>query len=117
MCFVDQFTEDKVADAQRIATSHLVTVIEDPAITARGKAFRHMVRVQVRLTDGTTMQETVEAPRGSEHSFAEPDVVIEKFRKLASRRLPVERVERIIDSVMHAENLASAAEIAGALAR
>jgi aconitate decarboxylase len=115
--FVDQFTEEKVADPERIAVSRRVEVIEDPAITARGKAFRHMVRVQVRLADGTQMQETVEAPRGSEHSFAEPEAVMEKFRKLALRRLPEGRVERIIDSVLHAEDLGSAAEIARALAR
>ncbi len=115
--FVDQFTEEKVADRERIALSRLVRVIEDPAISMRGKTFRHMVRVQVRLADGTQMQETVEAPRGSEHSFASSDAVIEKFRKLAGRSLPEERIERIIDAILHAEDLSSAADISAMLAR
>ena len=115
--FVDQFTDEKVTDSERIAVSRLVDVVEDPAITARGKAFRHMVRVDVRLRDGTLMTETVESPRGSEHSFADAETVIGKFRKLVSRRLPPDRVERIIDGVMGAERLGSAAEIAGMLAR
>jgi len=32
--FVDQFTQDKVADAQRIRVADLVDVREDPSITA-----------------------------------------------------------------------------------
>jgi 2-methylcitrate dehydratase PrpD len=111
--FVDQFTEALVDDPERIAVSRLVEVREDPAITARGKTYRHMVRVEVMLRDGTHMEETVEAPRGSEHSFAESEDVIAKFRKLAGRRIAAEKVERLIDAVMGAESLPDA----GALAR
>lgn len=114
--FVDQFTESAIADEARIALSRRVAVIEDAAITARGKAFRHMVRVELRLRDGTTMSETVEAPRGSEHSFADAETVIDKFRKLTSRRLPPDRVERLIEAILHAERLAAASEIVQLLA-
>ena len=48
--------------------------------------FRHMVTVDVKLRDGTEMSETVESPKGSEHSFADADTVVGKFRKLVSRR-------------------------------
>src|SRR5258707_3757516 len=41
--FVDQFTENAVHDHDRIALSRKVSVVEDPAITARGARFRHMV--------------------------------------------------------------------------
>ena len=115
--FVDQFTEAMVGDPQRIAVSRLVEVVEDPAITARGKAFRHMVRVDVALRDGTCLSETVEAPRGSEHSFASADEVTAKFRKLAGRSLPPPQVDRIVDAVMHAERLEDASEICRLLAR
>src|SRR5690606_15501578 len=54
--FVDQFTEETVADERRIALSRKVEVLEDPAITARGRVFRHMVRVEVELNDGTRME-------------------------------------------------------------
>jgi 2-methylcitrate dehydratase PrpD len=114
--FVDQFTEAKVADPERIAVSRLVEVREDPAITALGKAFRHMVRVEVVLRDGIRLEETVEAPRGSEHSFASADDVIGKFRKLASRRIPSAQVERIADAVLGAERLDDCSRLARLLA-
>ncbi len=49
--FVGQFSEDKVADPQRMALADRVQVLEDPAITARGPMLRHMVRVEVLLRD------------------------------------------------------------------
>ena len=114
--FVDQFTEDKVADRDRMRIAAKVAVAEDPAITARGSTHRHMVHVEVELRDGTRMEETVEAPRGSEHSFATAEDVIAKFTKLASRRISSARVERIVDQVMHAEGLPSAAALVQSLA-
>ena len=115
--FVEQFTEAKVDDAERIRVSRKVRVREDQAITARGKAYRHMVRVEVTLVDGTRLEETVEAPRGSEHSFASADDVIGKFRKLAGSRIPAAQVDRIIDGVLHAERLDDAAGLVALLAR
>ena len=114
--FVDQFTEDKVADPDRMRIAAKVAVAEDPAITARGSTHRHMVHVEVELRDGTRMEETVEAPRGSEHSFATAEDVIGKFTKLASRRISSARVEWIVDQVMHAEGLPSAAALVQSLA-
>ena len=57
--FVDQVTEDKVADPERIALSRKVDFIAEPEITAMGK--RYYVRVEIFLKDGTRMEETVEA--------------------------------------------------------
>ena len=114
--FVDQFSEEMVADPRRIEISRLVEVKEDPAITARGKAFRHMVHVEVLLRDGTRLQETVEAPRGSEHSFASVETVTDKFRKLATRRIGTARVEAIVEAILHAEALSDASSIARLLA-
>ena len=89
-CFVDQFTEATVADPGRMALSKKVEVVEDPAITARGAQFRHMVRVDVHLKDGSVHSETREAPRGSEHSFATRDEIVEKFCKLTRDAMPAE---------------------------
>jgi 2-methylcitrate dehydratase PrpD len=103
--FVDQFTEEKVTDAERIRISKKVTVVEDPAITARGATARHAVKVTLKLKDGTRMVESVESPRGSEHSFASADDVIEKFVKLASRRIPTSQVDKVVDTMMNVEKL------------
>src|SRR5882724_2837132 len=80
--FVDQFEPAAVDDNARIALSRKVEVVHDPAITAQGSAFRHKVRVDVHLRDGTVETETREAPRGSEQSFASEGEIVEKFRKL-----------------------------------
>ena len=109
--FVDQFTEEKVADPDRIRIAAKVQVAEDPEITARGSTYRHMVHVTVELTDGTRLDETVVAPRGSEVSFATAEDVIAKFGKLASPRISEARVEQIVEQVMQAERLPSAAAL------
>ena len=79
--FVDQFTDAKISDPDRMRIAAKVAVVEDPAITAQGARYRHKVHVTVTLTDGTVLEETVEAGRGSEHAFASPADVIGKFRK------------------------------------
>ena len=114
--FVDQFTEDKIADPDRMRIAAKVAVAEDPAITARGSTYRHMVHVTVELKDGTQLDETVEAPRGSEASFASAADVIAKFTKLASRRIAQARVDQIVEQVMQAERMPSAAALVRLLA-
>src|ERR1041385_9284370 len=44
-CFVDQFDEKSIQDPRRMALADRVSVLEDPAITARGATHRHAVRV------------------------------------------------------------------------
>ena len=114
--FVDQFTDDVVEDERRIALSRKVRVVHDPEITARGSNFRHLVRVEVLLNDGTRMEETVEAPRGSEHSFASEANIVDKFMKLATHTVSREKADRVVNAVLGAERLARAEEIAAALA-
>ncbi len=115
--FVDQFTDAVVADARRIALSRKVSVVHDPAITSRGSNFRHMVRVAVTLKNGTRLEETVEAPRGSEQSFASEADVVEKFKKLATHSVSAAQADRIVDLVLGADRLDDARRIAQALAR
>ena len=113
--FVDQFSEAAVADPGRMALAEKVEVLHDPAITARGSNFRHMVHVELRLTDGTVLRETVEAPRGSELAFAsEPDVVA-KFRKLANRTLPSAQLDRLVELVLGLETVPEAAALAASM--
>lgn len=115
-CFVDQFSDAVVADAARMALAEKVEVRHDAGITARGSKFRHMVRVEVHLKDGTRMQETVEAPRGSESSFASEADVTAKFMKLAAHAVPSPAAERIVDLVLHLDRLEDAGEVVRALA-
>jgi 2-methylcitrate dehydratase PrpD len=115
--FVDQFSEDKVAAPERMALAGRVEVIEDPAITAKGAAFRHMVEVTVILKDGTHLEQSLEAARGSERSFASAADVIEKFRKLAKRRIPSAKADEIVDLVLNIEHLGEMQRLATLLAQ
>jgi len=115
--FVDQFTEAKVADPARMTLAEKVEVREDPAITAKGAKFRHMVHAEAHLNDGTVLKRTVEAGRGSEKNFASDADVVAKFEKLAAKALPKAQVEKLRDAMLGLERLADASEIARLLQR
>jgi 2-methylcitrate dehydratase PrpD len=110
--FVDQFPEDSFADSERIAYADRVEVQHDPEITARGSNYRHMVRVETFLKNGTYLEETVEAPRGSEESFASQEMVVEKFMKLARHGLGESQARELCDGVLGLEDLEEAGNLA-----
>ena len=114
--FVDQFTNAVVDDGRRIALSKRVSVVHDLSITERGSNYRHMVRVEVHLKNGTNLEQTVEAPRGSETSFASEADIVQKFKKLATHAVGDAKAEAIINLVFSAEKLTRAEEIVQALA-
>jgi len=114
--FVDQFTDDVVDDKDRIELSKKVSVVHDPAITERGSNYRHMVRVEVHLNNGKSLERTVEAPHGSETSFASEADIVEKFKKLATHTVSEAKVDAIVNLVLGVEKLKRAEQIAEALA-
>ncbi len=104
--FVDEFAPDCVHDERRVALSRKVKVVEDREITAAGAAFRHKVRVEVRLRDGAIEREIREAPRGSEQSFARADDIVGKFRKLTRGVMRREQQDALIGAVLRLDELA-----------
>ena len=115
-CFVDQFTEDKVADPERMRIADKIQVCHDPMITAAGSKYRHKVRVVCELNDGTQMERTVEAGRGNEKNFAPEADVVEKFEKLALKVLPKNQVSQIRDWVLGMDKQSDAADLARLMA-
>jgi aconitate decarboxylase len=113
--FVDQFSEAAVTDPRRMALAEKVEVQHDPAITARGAKFRHMVRVDVHFANGTRETETVEAPRGSEQKFASEADVADKFRKLARSVMTEAHVDRIGEMVLRCDKLVDVGAVIAAL--
>jgi aconitate decarboxylase len=103
--FIDQLSEDALDDPHRMALADKVQVIPDPTIAARGAKARHAVRVEVLLKDGTHLERSVEAPRGSEQDFATKEEIVAKFEKLAGRTLLPNQVSSIRDTVLHLESL------------
>jgi 2-methylcitrate dehydratase PrpD len=113
--FVGQFTEAAVHDRARMELSKKVEVVHDPDITARGARFRHMVRVDVHLRDGSCISETREAPRGSEHSFAPAADIVDKFKKLTRGVLPDRQRDALVHAVLGLEELADSRQLIGLL--
>jgi aconitate decarboxylase len=114
--FVDQFTDEVVDDKRRLELSKKVSVVHDPSITDRGSNYRHMVRVEVHLKNGVKLEQTVEAPRGSESSFASEADIVQKFKKLATHVVSDAKADNVVNLVLGAEKLARAEQIAQALA-
>ena len=115
--FVDQFSAAAAVDPRRMALAERVEVRHDPAITARGARFRHVVRVEVHLADGTRHEETVTAPRGSEQAFASEADVVGKFAKLAGKVLGEGQVDRIAELVLGCDKLDDMGMLVDALAK
>ena len=101
--FIEQFNAAAVNDPRRMALAEKVAVREDSAITAKGRPSRYEVMVQVVLKDGTQIEETAYAARGSAKHFATEDEVVAKFEKLASRVLPQAQVAELRDTVLNLE--------------
>jgi 2-methylcitrate dehydratase PrpD len=108
--FVDQCNEDKMADPERIKHSRKVEFIAEPEITKMGQ--RYYVRVEVFLKDGTHLEETVEAQRGSEVKFASDAEVVGKFEKLAKHVFPEKQVAEVRDTVLNMEGADDASKLA-----
>ena len=115
--FVDQFSEAALTEPARVALAEKVEVVPDPGIIAKGRKFRHAVRVEVFLKGGVVLKEFVESPRGSEESFATEGEVVEKFEKLARHSLPADQVASIRDAVLKLEKLPDAAKLGRLLTR
>jgi 2-methylcitrate dehydratase PrpD len=113
--FVDQFTEASVTDPRRVALAGRVDVRHDPSITVKGGKFRHMVRAEVYLKDGTRLDETVEAARGSEDKFASEADVVAKFKKLVRHKLPEAQVQRLVDRMLALDSVPDSREIVSSL--
>jgi aconitate decarboxylase len=113
--FVEQCVEEKMADPERIKHSRKVEFIAEPEITAMG--LRYYVRVEIFLKDGTRMEETVEAQRGSETRFASEAEVVGKFEKLVKHVLPAQQVSALRDAVLGLEKLDDAAQLAKLLVK
>ncbi len=111
-CFVDQFGEKAVSDPKRLALAERVEVHADPGITARGSKFRHAVRVEAHLKDGSVLERAVESPRGSEPHFASEAQVVAKFEKLAAHALKRSQAAQLRDAVLGMEKLKDASRIA-----
>ncbi len=111
-CSVDQFSDAVVADPRRVALAEKIEVRADPEISAKGAKYRHSVRVEVILDDGSLLERAVETPRGSEPNFASEAQIVGKFERLAAHALKRGQVAQLRDAVLGMEKLKDASRIA-----
>jgi aconitate decarboxylase len=116
-CFVDQFTEDKVADPERMRLADKVQVAHDAGITAKGAKFRHMVRVEVFFRDGSMRECTVQAGRGNEKDFASEADIVDKFVKLATHVVSRGEADAIAEWILRLERQPDAGALAKLLVK
>src|SRR5205807_6265852 len=62
-CFVEQFSNEAVADPKRMALAQRIEVKADPATPAKGPPGGHRVPAEVQLRGGERLQCSKEAPR------------------------------------------------------
>src|SRR5260370_42150214 len=95
-----------------MALAERVEVRPDAEISEKGGKYRHSVRVEVMLNDGSLLERAVETPRGSEPNFASEAQVVAKFEKLAAHALKRSRAAQLRDAVLGMEKLDDPARLA-----
>lgn len=91
------FSDTRIADRTVHALADKVAVVEDPDFTARFPAALPC-RLEVRTNDGQVRSAAAEHPRGHVKNPMTDAEVEAKFRTLAGRVLPADRVERALQT-------------------
>jgi 2-methylcitrate dehydratase len=100
-----QFSPRRLRDRRLLALVQKVRVREDKALTRDYPAFLPC-RLTVRTAGGKTLTEYVRAPRGHAKNPMSDGEVEEKFRRLAGPRLPMKRMEQVVETVWGLERVA-----------
>ena len=104
-CFVDQFADDRLTDRRILDLARRFEVHGDPEIDAKGRVARHEVRVTIDLRDGRTVEGHADAAPGSARYPLTPQQIKGKFTDLAARRVGDAKAAKLLETVMHLEEL------------
>lgn len=113
---VDHFSPERLRDPEIIALANRVRVIGDPDIDVKGRAFRHEIRMEVTLADGTRLNKDVSHARGSEHAPLTDDDLKSKFRSLATQVLTPGHADEIQRAIWELDAAADVWPVAAGLA-
>jgi 2-methylcitrate dehydratase PrpD len=103
--FIDQFTEQAIADPKVLAMIERISITHDASLD--GKQYDHGNPVEVTLNDGTVLSGWGMVRGGPENPTTRADVV-EKFGKLTSRVLDAKVRSRLIERCDALETLEDA---------
>ena len=108
--FVDQFSEDRIADPETLALIGRVDIVHDPAIDALGLAKRHTVHVEAEMQDGRTLTASREQRTGSAEHPLSDQTLTEKFRHTAGAVVHESAVDALITEI---DNIEKARDMTG----
>jgi 2-methylcitrate dehydratase PrpD len=109
--FIDQFTEEKIKDPKILNYIPRIHIEEDPDLDAGGPGKRHSVRVKVFLKDGKHFERRVDYPFGNPKNPMTPTDVENKFRKLAGKVFQNNKVDQIMTTIDHLDEISDASQL------
>jgi len=109
--FIDEFQPSRLKDPNLLRLTEKIEVVADPEIDKKGRDFRHAIRLEIHMKDGTSLTAFVDHAKGSDVYPLTESELQSKFEGLASRILPPERVHRIIEAVHGLQELDDASQL------
>lgn len=100
--FVEQFSEERIADPVLVELSRRVNVLIDPEIDAQGDSHRHFTRMEIHLVDGRVLADSRKYGRGNVNLPLTVAEVEEKYFKLVAgsfSRQHAQHVRRLVDDL------------------
>ena len=110
-CFVDQFTEDMVADPERMALAREGRGARTTRHHRAGAKFRHMVRVEAHLKDGTAHERTRRGAARQRTIVRVQRDMVDKFNKLVRAAMPKGQQDTLVQAVLGMEDLPKAKDL------
>ena len=114
---VADYTEEKLADPALLDFMHRITVFDDPAINARGRAARHACRMTLTTRAGMTLHREIFERRGSPENPVGRAAIEAKFRANVRHCLADEAAGQMMALIADFERLESTAALTTLLAQ
>lgn len=103
--FIEQYSEERVADPRILELIERIEIRHDPAIDRGGMRDRHTVRVEAHRTDRSVWEETVTQRKGSPGNPITTAEVEQKFRQTAGAALPAAAIDELHHLVMELDRM------------
>lgn len=114
---VADYVEERLADPALLDFMRRITVFDDPAINALGRAARHACRMTIITRAGTTLHQEIFERRGSPENPVGQAAIEEKFRANVRHCLSDDETSEVMALVAGFERLGSTAALTDLLAR
>ena len=113
--FVEQMVERNIARPDLVELANRVKVTRDLEREAKGRPYARGARVDIHLKNGQSISKTVDFYLGSNRKPMSGEQMAAKYRRLAAKTLPADKVATIEDFVWNMERAASLAPLVEAL--